>query len=223
MTTLSSSNYAYADDVKEAILLNRDLFVNSEEETSVIFEKTLDSYHRRNHYTIADSLIFSSEHGLTGVEIKTARDSKKRLEGQLKGYTEVCDYTYVLVHDEMLSHILGHLEQYPEVGVICYTELEDRLVLGKVREAQYLQPSLKSTLMMLWTDELWRLFVAVHHKLRIVVPKQARSKYSTKAKMASWLADNAPGVTHELFIQGMLKGKYDVGRTIPIYDFKRRR
>jgi len=217
--TSTNSDYAYADDVKEALLLNRDLFVQHEEDTSVIFEKTLDSYHRKQ-YTIADSLIFSSDKGLTGVEIKTARDSKKRLGRQLEGYTEVCDYVYLLIHDEMLNEVLEYTKLYPQVGIICYTELENRLVLGKVREAQYIEPDLKATLMLLWTSELWRLFVEVHRKLHIVVPPQARSKYSTKYKMAKWLADNAPGVTHELFIQGVLKGQQDQGRTIPIYDFK---
>lgn len=220
MVTLSSSDYAYADDVKEAILLNRDLFVDNEEDTSVIFEKTLDSYRRRSNYTIADCLIFSSDRGLTGIEIKTARDSKKRLGRQLQGYTEVCDYTYILVHDEMLDEVLDIVNYYPTVGIICYTELEDRLVLGKVKEAQYQEPNLKATLMMLWTSELWELFLAVHYKLHIIVPKAARRKYSTKAKMATWLVGNAPGLTHELFIQGMLKGKYNPERTIPVYDFR---
>lgn len=211
---MTSSNYAYANSVKESILRNKALFVDPIEDTTVIFEKSMDG-----GKSIADCLIFSAWHGVVGVEIKTARDSNKRLMGQLTSYSKVCDYVYILVHDKMLHKVQTIADMFPWVGIICYTELPDKLVLGKVREAQYNEHrDLHRTLEMLWKPEIKALLRHVMRELGRPMPHFPKSWYP-KRDMINYLVKEAPGLTKETFVNSIIFGIHDPNKVVHHYDF----
>lgn len=214
MTLTLDSNYAYAGDVKEALLNNKQIFVNKNEDSVVIFEKSIDGGN-----SIADCLIAAEAQGLIGVEIKTARDSRRRLPRQLVSYLKVCDYVYVLIHDEMLTELLPILSTTPDVGIICYTELEDKLVLGKVREAKYNnQRDMRVTLDMLWSTELWSMIRQVNKLRRMPLP--LRKHYTTKRKMISYMLSEAPSLTHAVFIENIINGVHSPDKVVAHYRFR---
>lgn len=120
----------YEDDIKELILQKKHIFI-SEGKSTVLFEKGIVI-----GSTIADCLIFSEEKGIIGVEIKTERDTTRRLNKQLKNYSLVCDYVYVLCHDEHVSKVEEIInKQFPHTGIIAYTEFKGEPVLGVYKQA----------------------------------------------------------------------------------------
>ncbi|MCC9083788.1 sce7726 family protein [Enterococcus faecium] len=79
--------------------------------------------------TICDCLIFTEKRGVIGIEIKTERDSTKRLNKQLKDYEKVCDFVYVLCHDTHVPKVEQILNRYNHrhVGILAYTEFMVKL------------------------------------------------------------------------------------------------
>ena len=153
---------AYELAVKQLILHKKHLFIDPEEEATVIFEKSI----LRGH-TIADCLIFSSDHLEVGVEIKTAHDTTKRLEKQLIDYTEVCDYVWLVIHDKQVKSVLSILDNdyFNHVGILTYVTVGDQLMPGIYREATYnWHASTKKSLDMLWSSELRWMANTVAHR-----------------------------------------------------------
>lgn len=148
-TPFANDSYAYEDDIKLFILKNRELFIKHDEEAVALFEKGIVHSH-----TLTDCLIFSGETGLVGIEIKTAHDGKKRLRRQLKDYTAVCDYVYVLIHDVMYTEVQDILQEYAQVGIYCYNEIKGHLVVGLIRPAVYNRHNYATTLDTMWYTEL---------------------------------------------------------------------
>ena len=79
----------YEEDIKELILDKKHLFLNDTEEHTVLFEKAIVS-----GSTICDCLVFGVDSGIIGIEIKTERDTTKRLNKQLKHYSLICDKVF---------------------------------------------------------------------------------------------------------------------------------
>ena len=79
------------DEIKNSILHNKNLFdrYGPIGDSLIIYEKTI------NWKTIADCLLFSSNKGIIGIEIKTEYDTLRRLPHQLADYIRVCKYNYV--------------------------------------------------------------------------------------------------------------------------------
>lgn len=105
------------------------MFTESASSSVAVFEKEI------TNRTRADCLIFTPE-GIIGIEIKTAHDSKERLDHQIKDYLKVCYKVYILVHNEMLYEATEIVEQYPQVGIVAYTETDSKLFPGVIREAR---------------------------------------------------------------------------------------
>lgn len=125
----SKSKEAYELDVKNLILHRSHLFVANNDLTTVVFEKVIA------RHTRADCLIFSHEKGIIGIEIKTARDSVARLDHQIRDYEKVCNYVYVLIHDDMVEEVAPIVKPYGNVGIIAYTEMGNNLYPGVVQPA----------------------------------------------------------------------------------------
>jgi hypothetical protein len=121
----------YEADIKELILQKKHVFIKSGK-SIVVFEKGIVV-----GSTIADCLIFSEERGIIGVEIKTEHDSTRRLNKQLKHYNLVCDYVYVLCHDDHVEKTEDILvkNNHHNVGIIAYTEFKGEPVLGVYKKA----------------------------------------------------------------------------------------
>lgn len=145
---------AYERAVKQFILNNEHLFtsVQSGPQPIVYFEKSITF-----GKTIADCLIFDHLNQEIGIEIKTAHDTVKRLPKQLKDYAKVCDYLWILVHNDILPEALQVLDtlSYSFVGIVTYVEYDGELFGGIYRKASY--NPLNSTYMasmMMWSTEL---------------------------------------------------------------------
>lgn len=216
---MTDTSYAYAKDVKQMLLNTPKLFVTDDDKTAVWFEKEIVGNYSTQH-TIADCLIFSEEQGLIGVEIKSARDSNRRLRRQLTDYAKVCDYVWVLIHDTMLVEVEPILEDFPFVGVICYTEIDDKLVPGVVK-APNPSPSynLKTALDMLWSDELYTLAKqAAKDAKRTIPPKY---KLTQKRKRIDFITRMGEQFAHDEFIKLIVSGYKHPDRSFSTYDFKR--
>ena len=217
--TNTNPDYAYAGQVKELILKTPKLFVSDDDKTAVWFEKEIAGNYSRSH-TIADCLVFSEQQGVIGIEIKTARDSKARLRKQLADYAKVCDYVWVLIHDTMLPEVEPILEDYPFVGIICYSEVDDMLVPGVVKAPN---PSpkfeLDTMLDMLWSVELYELDKRGAKDKRKRVPP--RYKLSSKKKKIDFIKSMGEQFTHDEFVKLIVSGYKHPDRTFSTYDFKR--
>jgi len=221
MTSTVNTKYAYAGDVKQMILDTPRLFVTDDDNTAIWFEKEIVGNYSVQH-TIADCLIFSEQQGLIGVEIKSARDSKKRLRRQLTDYVKVCDYVWVLIHDTMLPEVEGILEDFPYVGVICYTEVNDKLAPGVVKQAQPSpQFNLKESLDMLWSNELYVLDkqASLHSGGKFRVPP--KYKITTKKGRIGFLTSMGEQYAHDEFMKLIISGYKDKDRSFDTYDFRR--
>ncbi|ASR79655.1 hypothetical protein KAMFAM_202 [Bacillus phage Kamfam] len=123
----------YEEDIKQLILEKKHVFIKDKDtQSAVLFEKGLDV-----NSVIADCLIFTSDGNIIGVEIKTERDSTKRLNKQLKSYSKVCDYVYVLCEDKHVDKVEDILHNYNHtgVGIIAYTEFKGEPILGVYQQA----------------------------------------------------------------------------------------
>lgn len=143
------------DEVKNAVLHYSNLlsYLGDLGESKILFEKSIN-YHK----VIADSLVFTENSGLIGIEIKTKSDNLKRLEHQLDSYTLACNYTFVFCHDSHLNQVTELLDKnhYDYVGIISYDEFNGKVIAGLVREAK-ISPrfSLKVMASLLWKKELY--------------------------------------------------------------------
>lgn len=144
----------YEQEMKDVILEKKHIFLKRGK-SSIVFEKGIVI-----GSTIADCLIFSSEKGIIGIEIKTEFDSTRRLNKQLKNYSLVCDYVYVLCHDNHIDKteeiIRNH--KHHHVGILSYTQFRGDAILGVYKEA--LRSPIKSPYMaynMLWKTEISNL------------------------------------------------------------------
>lgn len=216
---MTGTKYAYAKDVKQLILNTPRLFVTDEDSTAVWFEKGIVGNYAV-HHTVADCLIFSQEQGLIGVEIKSAHDSKARLRRQLTDYSKVCDYVWVLIHDLMLPEVEPILEDFPFVGVICYTELEDKLIPGVVKPPQPC-PTVDTaqTLDMLWSDELYTLAKqAAKDAKKPILPKY---KLTQKDKRIKFITGMGDAFARDELMKLIISGYKHPDRSFNTYDFKR--
>ncbi|QEM43232.1 nuclease [Bacillus phage Chotacabras] len=151
-----SKKQFYEQDIKDLILNKRHVFIKDKSTKSIVlFEKAIDI-----GSCIADCLIFT-ENELIGVEIKTERDSTKRLNKQLSSYSKICDKVYVLVHDKHVEKTEEILERngHGHVGIVSYTEFKGEPVVGTYKEC-YRSPKKNVYTMyhsLLWKDEVNQL------------------------------------------------------------------
>jgi len=146
----------YEADIKQVILNKKHIFVkNADSRNTVLFEKGIVI-----GSTIADCLIFDSEQGIIGVEIKTEYDTTRRLNKQLKNYSIFCDKVYVMCHDnhvEKTEHILFK-NNHHHVGIIAYSEFRGDAILGVYKEP--MRSPFKNVRMaynVLWKEEISNL------------------------------------------------------------------
>lgn len=142
----------YEADIKELILNKQHIFIkNPNSKSTVVFEKAIVV-----GSTIADCMVFSEE-GLIGIEVKTERDTTRRLNKQLKNYNLVCDKVYVMCHDRHVNDVEKILAKnnYHTVGVIAYTEFRGEAILGVYKEAtQSPTKKVETAYQMLWKSEI---------------------------------------------------------------------
>lgn len=150
----------YEDDIKQVLLKKGKMFGDIGKST-IVFEKgiTISS-------TIADCLIFTEKKGVIGVEIKTERDSTARLNKQLKNYSLVCDYVYVMCHDNHIKKVEQIMKRYhhEHVGIISYIEFMGEPAVGVYKPAR--KSPLKDvyhTINILWKEEILKILGAFRH------------------------------------------------------------
>ena len=153
----------YEADIKKLILQKKHIFV-TDGQTSVVFEKGIVI-----GSTIADCLIFSEQHGIIGVEIKTEHDSTRRLNKQLKNYSLVCDQVYVLCHDNHVEKTEDILEKnnHHHVGILAYTEFKGEAILGIYKPSiQSPYKNVKMAYQMLWKEEISNLLGSFKRQMK---------------------------------------------------------
>lgn len=153
------------EDIKKLILEKKRVFGDLGESV-VVFEKAIL---RGN--TICDCLIFSRKKGIIGVEIKTERDTTRRLNKQLRDYSRVCDYVYVLCHDNHVGKVSNILSRYKHqhVGIISYTEWKGEPMLGRYKDAASSPDKSAFQMMdMLWKTEIVHSLGAFKHYGRYI-------------------------------------------------------
>jgi len=143
----------YEEDIKKLILEKRRIFLGDDDNTPniVLFEKGISI-----NSVICDCLIFSEGKGIIGLEIKTERDSTRRLNKQLKAYSVTCDYVYTLCHDDHVEKVEEIINRnHPHVGIIAYSEFRGVPILGVYKEAHKSpKKDVKMAYQMLWYTEL---------------------------------------------------------------------
>ncbi len=100
----------------------------------------------------ADAFMVTDE--LVGFEIKSDRDSLKRLERQIKYYSMYCDKTYLVTGVRFVEKAQEFLPEF--WGIYCIKQYRDkRLELELVREAKFNpKVKLKNQTRLLWRGEL---------------------------------------------------------------------
>ena len=93
----------------------------------IVFEKCF--YDSR-----ADVLLFDKDNKMTGIEIKSDRDSTKRLKSQVRDYSEVFDYCVLAVGGRLYDKARAFLP--PFWGIWVYTEDYN----GKIRKEVIREP-----------------------------------------------------------------------------------
>ncbi len=95
--------------------------------------------------------------GLLGIEIKSHSDSYTRLEGQIKGYNQYCDFCFLAagsIHARMSEHVP------PSWGLIeIDVHMGARFAVTREAEPNRKDP-LKNQLSLLWRNELTDLLTA---------------------------------------------------------------
>lgn len=147
-------------EVKEFVLNNKHLFGDMGD-TALVFEKRLSVSRKSNvPVSIADCLIFTTKKNIIGLEIKSEADTTKRLNRQLRAYSAICDYVYVLCHDTHVPEVERIVGRYghSHVGIIAYTEFRGEVVAGVYREPlKSPQREARHVLNILWKTEILRL------------------------------------------------------------------
>lgn len=195
------------DEIKNSILHNKNLFdrYGPVGDSLIIYEKTI------NWKTIADCLLFSSNKGIIGIEIKTEYDTLKRLPHQLADYIRVCKYTYVYCHDSHVKKVKELIKDNPEldcVGIISYEQFEEQAITGMIRRAK---PSpkvtLRGTTSILWSSELNAILNAKTHT------KEKRRRVDAENLFGEMFSkDNQQKVIAGLYIKGLLDSKKPLQR-----------
>jgi len=142
----------YEADIKDLILTKQHLFIQPGEDHTVLFEKAIVS-----GSTIADCLIFSSNSGMIGIEIKTERDTTKRLNKQLKHYSLCCDFVYVMCHDDHIEKTEEILTKHghSHVGIVSYEEYRGEAIVGVYKQATRSPfKDVRAALNILWREEI---------------------------------------------------------------------
>lgn len=150
----------YEEHIQQLILKKEHLFGDIGDST-VVFEKAI-----MQGRTICDCLIFTEKRGLIGIEIKTEHDSTQRLNKQLADYEKVCDYVYVLCHDNHIDKVDQILKRYKHkhVGILAYDEFRGEPLLGEYRVA--VKSPVKDAYYMfdiLWKEEILKLLGTFRH------------------------------------------------------------
>lgn len=156
----------YEQDIKDGLLYLSHMFereeglVKDDELRVAIFEKAI-----MRGKCIMDCLMIDTEGTSIGLEIKTERDSTTRLNKQLRMYSLVCKYVYVVCHDDFIDKVEQVIKRYKHhhVGIISYISFDDEPVFGKYKQAK---PSpIHSNYHML--DVLWKAeLIRMHGKDR---------------------------------------------------------
>lgn len=137
-------------DIKK-LILNKEAVFGDLGESAIVFEKAIM---RGN--TIMDCMILSERQGVIGVEIKTERDTTRRLNKQLKDYEKVCDYVYVLCHDSHVLEVEKILQRYHKhVGILSYIAFKDEPMIGEYKKPK-VSPlkDTEKTLDILWKTDI---------------------------------------------------------------------
>lgn len=146
MTKESNTRFVEADIKK--LITDKEKVFGDLGESAIVFEKAIM---RGN--TIMDCMILSEKKGVIGVEIKTERDTTRRLNKQLRDYEKVCDYVYVLCHDSHVQEVEKILKRYhSHTGILSYVEFRGSPVLGEYKSPKV--SPMKSAYHML--DILWK-------------------------------------------------------------------
>lgn len=224
----------YEAKMKQVILEKKHIFVSPGYNTSVVFEKGIVI-----GSTIADCLIFSEERGLIGVEIKTEYDTTRRLNKQLKNYSLVCDYVYVLCHDNHVEKTEEILKKnnHHHIGILAYTEFKGDAILG-VYKAPTKSPSknVRMAYQMLWKEEISNLLGSFKRQMKtlekegfkvdvaksrsnglhgLYVKSNASSKYLRKGDMINMIVsrlgeEEANRLLCDIFIAGRMHPEHNL-------------
>lgn len=188
------------DELKNAVLHYDNLlsYLGNIGKSKVIFEKSIN-YGR----VIADSLIFTENKGVVGVEIKSGHDTIKRLPKQLESYSLVCNYVFVFCHDSHLKEVEELLKKpkFKHVGIISYDEFDNKAIAGLYKKAT-LSPffSLRVLASILWKKELYQVL-----QMWIARPEQvAANTYKLKADSSGNGAAKHPGYLKKSYSFKML-------------------
>lgn len=141
----------YEQDIKDLILTKQHLFIPPGAPHTVLFEKAIVV-----GSTIADCLIFT-EGQIIGIEIKTERDTTKRLNKQLKHYSLFCDKVYVMCHDDHLEKTEEILTKHghSHVGIVSYEEYRGEPIVGVYKQATRSPvKDVRVSLNVLWREEI---------------------------------------------------------------------
>lgn len=186
----------YEEDIKEVILNKKHLFIEEDEKHTILFEKGIVI-----NSVIADCLIFSENKGIIGVEVKTERDNTRRLNRQLNGYNRVCDYVYVLAHDDHVEKVEEILNKHGHihVGIIAYTEFKGEAILGIYKEASRSpKKDVRMAWQMLWRQEIVNILGSFKRQVKTLEEKSL--KVNTVKSRSSGL--------HGLYVQSNASSKY---------------
>lgn len=167
---MSKENKALEPMIKDFIMHNEHFFGELGEKI-VLSEKSMGLSRQRNiKETIADLLIFSREKGIIGIEIKTEYDNLQRLNRQMRGYSLVSDYVWVVCHDKHVEGVEQRLTRYQHqhVGIIAYTEFKDTIIGGVYREpVRNPNKSIYNTVNMLWKRDIVRIMSGLRFPGRV--------------------------------------------------------
>lgn len=229
----------YEHDIKELILNKKHIFV-TEGKSTIVFEKGIVV-----GSTIADCMIFSEEKGILGIEIKTERDNTRRLNKQLKHYSLVCDYVYVLCHDDHVEKTEEILRKnnHTHCGIIAYTEFRGEPVLGVYKQA--VKSPFKSVNMayqLLWRDEIANLLGAMKRQVQtleeygisvdsaksrsnglhgLYTQSNASKKYLKKGQMIGMIVNRLGAVeANRLLCDIFINGKMNPEKNLKFHYFK---
>lgn len=188
----------YEEDIKQLILEKKHIFMKDDynSRSTVIFEKGIVI-----NSTIADCLIFTESGKIIGVEIKTERDTTRRLNKQLRSYSKVCDIVYVLCHDdhvEKTEEILTN-HKHTHVGIIAYTEFKEEPVLGVYKQAQKSpNKDVRMAYQMLWRNEIAQILGGFKRQVRTLEEQGLKVNY----------AKSRSNGLHGLYVQSNASSKY---------------
>lgn len=135
---MDSEDYRYREEDIKRIILEKEHIFGDIGKSALIFEKgIMRDKKKQTSRTIVDCMVFTENKGIIGIEIKTERDSTRRLNKQLRDYSFVCDYVYVMCHDDHLEKVEQIIKRYKHdhVGIVSYVDFQGEPVVGIYKEA----------------------------------------------------------------------------------------